>query len=289
MQIDPDRINIEDFEIPLDNFRGNLDQFKNSSILITGSTGFFGTWILLYLNYLNYHYDLNLTAFCISRAPEKFLLLNSKIKKYKWINWIKGDIRNVDVPSKSFDFVIHGATTSAYESFIGTSSSEKYSVVLDGTQNLLRQLSKIGYARFLYLSSGSVYDSSSIGDMPISEEHRQAPLTSDPSNALGNAKRAAESLCLFQNQNRSTQLNIARCFSFIGPGIPLDLHYAAGNFINDVLKGRDIKILGNPLAKRSYQYVSDAISWFLSILTSNLNNEVLNVGSDEVITIEFKD
>ena len=38
----------------------------------------------------------------------------------------------------------------------------------------------------------------------------------------------------------------------MGPGLPLDSHFAIGNFIGDSIAQRDITIRGNPLTVRAY-------------------------------------
>ena len=37
---------------------------------------------------------------------------------------------------------------------------------------------------------------------------------------------------------------VARCFTFSGPDLPLDAHFAFGNFLNDALNSESIKING---------------------------------------------
>ena len=41
------------------------------------------------------------------------------------------------------------------------------------------------------------------------------------------------------------ETKIARCFSFVGPLMPLNIHYAIGNFIADIARGKSIIIKGN--------------------------------------------
>ena len=67
--------------------------------------------------------------------------------------------------------------------------------------------------------------------------------------------------------------------------MPLNLHYAFGNFIRDAERGDKIIIEGDGSAVRSYMYVGDAISWFITLL-ARPKNEILNVGSDELVTIK---
>ena len=81
--------------------------------------------------------------------------------------------------------------------------------------------------------------------------------------------------------NGLVDASIARCFSFVGPGLPTDLHYAIGNFVSSTVNGEDIIIKGDGSNIRSYMYLGDMVSWLMQILFTGKQGEDYNVGSDE--------
>lgn len=262
-----------------------IELLRGKSLLITGGTGFFGLWLLLFLDYANTELNLRISVEVNSRNPDKFLSRFPEFSSKSWILWNKSDIRAF-VPNRSnFDFVIHGATTSASETFHGAEPSEKFSVTYEGTKRVLEQLKNHTIENFLYMSSGSVYGRASTG--LISENESSAPFTHELGASIGHGKRSAEFLCFAtMGSNPKININIARCFSFVGPYLPLDLHYAIGNFIKNSLLGEPIT-LGSPgHSVRSYLYVSDAINWLMQILLSENQAQVFNIGSEEAITIK---
>jgi nucleoside-diphosphate-sugar epimerase len=262
-----------------------IDLLRGKSILITGGTGFFGIWLLLFLDFANTELNLKISVEVNSRNPDKFLSTFPQFLSKSWILWNKSDIRNFVPNRANFDFVIHGATTSASETFYGTEPIEKFSVTYDGTKRLLEQLKNYTIENFLFMSSGSVYGHTSTG--LISENDPTAPLTNKLDASIGHGKRSAEFLCFAtMESNPKININIARCFSFVGPYLPLDLHYAIGNFIKNALLGEPISLESPGYSVRSYLYVSDAISWLMQLLLSENQGEVFNVGSEEAITIK---
>lgn len=228
------------------------DCFADKRVFITGGTGFFGKWLLNSLAGI-----ARITV--LSRNPEKFL---ARHPQYRHLDFLAGDVRDFQLPAGRFDYIIHGATAST-----GVfPDTEMESVIVDGT----RQVLNVDCYKMLYVSSGAVY-----GANPPEFVHEDYCGT--PVNAYGRGKQAAERLCLASGR----AVAIARCFAFVGPHLPLDAHFAIGNFINDCLHDRPIIIKGDGTPRRSYLYAADLAIWLLKILADGENGRAYNVGSDQ--------
>lgn len=243
--------------------------FANKRIFLTGGTGFFGKSILDCLK----RGFLPETEFVVlSRDPERFLRDFPEYRTLSHVRYVSGDVRDFVFPAERFDFVIHAATPAVTDLPPG----EMRSIILEGTARVLAFARHCGAERLLFTSSGAVY-----GPQPEDCTNIPETLPCRPESEYGIAKLEAEKLCIASG----IPTLIARCFAFIGPRLNRNIHFAAGNFIQNGLDGVKITIKGDGTPYRSYLYADDLVDWLFALLERGTPGEAVNIGSPDGITI----
>lgn len=254
------------------------ESLRDSRILITGGTGFFGSWLVETFARANSRLRLGARATVLARHTEALRRKSPQLADDPRLEWCDCDVRSGRLPEGAFSHVIHAATAA---SAISNQQNllEMMSVIVDGTRRVL-DLALRSQARFVFVSSGAVYGPQP-ADLPnVAEDHAGAPPLLDPRFAYAEAKRLAE-LCAAC----ALPAVIARPFAFVGPGLPLDQHFAIGNFIGDGLALRPIRVKGDGTTVRSYLYASDLAGWLWTLLVSGQPRRAYNVGSEEAVSI----
>ncbi|HXH99804.1 MAG TPA: NAD-dependent epimerase/dehydratase family protein [Sphingobacteriaceae bacterium] len=258
---------------------------KNKTIFISGGTGFFGIWILMSFIYINRKLDIGSKIILLTRDKNKFLKSYPWIEKYNEISFLEGDIANFDFISGNIDYIIHAATEASVKLNLEEPLT-MFETVVNGTKRIL-EFGKIKKVKsFLLTSSGAVYGKQPSEIENIEEDYIGAPITFDAGSVYGEGKRMSEVLCAIYHKQYNLPVKIARCYAFIGPFLPLDSHFAAGNFIKNLLEGEDLIIEGDGTPYRSYMYAADLMIWLWTILFKGENNRPYNVGSSIPITIK---
>jgi nucleoside-diphosphate-sugar epimerase len=262
------------------------DFVKGSDIFITGATGFFGKWFLESFLYLNKEFNLGAKICALSRNPEKFLEQFPFYRNEKCISWIKGDVRTFEYPSQKFDYIIHAATDADAKLNL-EDPLLMIDTITDGTKRVLEFARKQSELKaILLISSGAVYGKQPENLTHIRETDSFQIDINNPGSAYAEGKRLSELYGSIYLKQFNLPVKIARCFAFVGPYLPLEKHFAIGNFILDGLKGQNIIINGDGSPQRSYMYASDLVTWLWTILLKGNSGETYNVGSEKQISIK---
>ena len=273
-----------DLEHILDHTRDLWNEMRGERLFITGGTGFFGRWLLESFLWINRKLTLGANATILSRSPSAFFEKMPHLNGQPELKWIAGDVTSFPHPEGSYAYVIHAATEASAK-LTREDPGRMFDTIVGGTRRVLDFALSHGAQKFLLTSSGAVYGKQP-ADLPrVPEDFSGSPDPLDPIQVYGEGKRAAEMLCALATKNFPCEMKIARCFAFVGPHLPLDAHFAIGNFIRDAMAGSAIVIKGDGTPQRSYLYASDLAIWLWTILFKGQSLRPYNVGSDQSLSI----
>lgn len=260
------------------------NELRGERIFITGGTGFFGCWLLESFIWANDQLGLGSSALVLSRNPKRLHTRAPHLVSHPAVDFHVGDVRSFEFPKGTFSHIIHAATETANKQNAEDPILMTETIV-QGTQRTLEFARRCGAKKVLLTSSGAVYGKQPSDLSHIPEDYIGAPDVMNPRSAYGEGKRLAECLCALYANQYGIEAKIARGFAFVGPYLPLNAHFAIGNFIRDGISGGPIQVLGDGTPYRSYLYAADLMIWLWTILFQAQSCRPYNVGSEQAISL----
>lgn len=241
-------------------------------------------WLLESFTHINDALQLGMNATVLTRDPDRFAAKAPHLVERADLRFIAGDIRDFPFPEGRFDYIIHAATEASAK-LNNEAPQEMLDAIIEGTRHVLDFATKAGVRKLLLTSSGAVYGRQPTEQTHIPEVYLGAPDPLLPGSAYGEGKRVAEHLCAVHALHHGYEVKVARCFAFVGPHLPLDTHFAIGNFIRDAMTGEPIQIGGDGTPMRSYLYAADLAIWLWTLLFRAPSGRAYNVGSPDDLSI----
>jgi dTDP-glucose 4,6-dehydratase/UDP-glucuronate decarboxylase len=256
------------------------ERFAAKRVLVTGAAGFLGN------QFVNYFMRLN-TQGVLSRPCHLLALDNFLRGVPPWLSafrerpdftLIAKDVTKPDSLERA-DFIVHAASV-ASPTFYRRFPIETMDANVTGLRTLLDRATADSVDSFLYFSSSEIYGDPDPGHIPTREDFVGLVSCTGPRACYDESKRYGETLCVNFWRARKVPVKIVRPFNNYGPGLRLSDGRVIPDFFRDVLAGRDLRILSDGRATRTFCFVSDALKGYLRILLSIHSGEAFNIGAD---------
>ena len=244
------------------------DKLTNKTILISGGTGFIGSFIIEVLRYRNQYYNQGLKVISISR---KGGMSDSMVE------YLKADIVKQLQFDEPIDFILHLASNTHPKQYGEDPVGTILTNVL-GCNNLLQLAVKQKIERFLLASSVEIYGEAK--EKLISEDYVGYVNCNDARSGYNEAKRTCEALCQSYKMQYGVDIVITRLARIFGADHKEDSK-AMAQFMDRAVLEKDIILKSEGMQRYSYCYLADAASGILHVLLTGTSGEAYNISEDD--------
>ena len=294
--------------------RVNADYWKDKNILITGITGFVGSWLTEILS----SSQINANIYGLLRRQSNPNLRNIQhLLDRKNIKLIKGDLQDLGsivnaIKESDADVIYHLAAQSfvphSFASPIDTystnvtgtlnmlealrltprdialhyaGSSEEYGLVLQNNEHYKTMLEKY---KIILPSPNLDSNNNVINEAPINETN---PLRTVGTSPYGSSKRQAEDACRIYVSCYGLDVHITRAFNHTGPrrGNEFVTSEITRQIAQGIKENRKNITLGNLDSIRDFTDVRDTVMGYLAVIEKGTKGDVYNLASGHGISI----
>jgi len=247
---------------------------KNELVLVTGGAGFIGSHLVEELVAKGYKVRV---LDVLSRSKLKYI--QPLIDKGN-VEFIDGDIRYNDVVDKSMkdvDYVFHEAATNINRS--QAYPEESFDVNFRASHIVFKSALDHNVKKVMFASSASVYGQPKT--LPISENHELNPIT-----PYCVSKLASEHLLKFFARSGLKFITF-RYFNVYGLRQHTDAYYTSVIilFLKSLLNDKPPLVMGNGEQSMDFVNVKDVVRANIMGIESDVENEILNIGSGKSTSI----
>ena len=245
-------------------------------ILVTGAAGFLGSHLCDSL--LDQNHDV-IGVDNFFRGKRKNLPIHNNFKFYECDLKDLNTLKRIVLLFKP-EIVIHYAAINGTRYFYDI----PYKVCNDNiliTQNLLSVCNKV--KKIVYASSSEIY-----GPSPVVPTNELEPMILHPNadrDSYASSKGIGEFLIKLWAKENNKKFLIIRPFNTYGPRMATNGYgQVIPEFIERIQSDKEFYLYGNGNQTRSFCYVKDHAN-IVSKIIEKVDNEILNIGFDEEITI----
>lgn len=259
-------LEIQDIE-KVANYTLDWSLIDNKTIMISGGTGFIGSFFSDVIRFRNKMYSTNTRIISLSRRGG---LSDDTVTS------LKCDITNNIEFKGNIDYILHLASNTHPKQYgedpVGTIITN-----VIGCDNLLK-LAVEKKAKFFLASSVEIYGQGT--EKTINESYCGYIDCNNARSGYNEAKRTCEALCQSYKQQYGVEVYIARLSRVFGPDKKIDTK-ALSQFMDKAVAKENIVLKSKGNQRFSYCYVADIVTGILTVLTKGENGEVYNIAAED--------